>query len=185
MFRRRSTLTEGETPGGGGHPDVKPTMRRVLSKPFIIAAVALGSLGFALPALAGGSSSGGPTVYYAQTGLDGVIHCAGSYVYLGTGGGMATVETETYVQKDLYCVNADSYPANYFAAASDLVNDQYQVCQSTRWYWNTAPSGVWASWSWAESSCSSSRYFAIGWSQAEVNLGWRNNDISPNSWVTP
>jgi hypothetical protein len=185
VFLRRGTATEEGPPDGSEHRDPRLATRRVLSKPFIIAAITLGSLGFAVPALAGGPTTGGPTVYYAQTGLDGVIHCAGSYVYLGTGGGMATVETETYVQKDLYCVNADSYPNSYFAAASDLVDDQYQVCQSTPWKWNTSPSGVWASWSWAESTCSSSRYFAIGFSQAEVNLGWRDNNISVNSWVSP
>lgn len=186
MFRSRGTTLEQKPPGDDAEPSAQETRkRRIFSKPFVVALAALGSIAFAAPALAAGSSQGGPTTYYAQTGLDGIIHCARSWIYLGTGSGIATVETQTLVQRDLYCVNLDSYPNNYFAAASDLVNDSYTVCQSTPWVWNNSPSGVIATGAWYETQCPSSRYFALGFSHAEVNLGWRDNTISPNSWVTP
>lgn len=142
-------------------------------------------MGFAVPALAAGTSNAGPTTYYAQYGPDGVIHCAGYAASISTGGGNAAVNSNTYVKKNLYCVTNDSYPANYFASSADLVNGNDQICESTGWKWNTGGAEiVFQGAVWAESQCPSNEYFGFGFSQAAVNLAWQDGEINTN-WVTP
>lgn len=135
--------------------------------------------------MAAGSANAGPTTYYAQYGPDGVIHCAGYAVSIATSGGQAAVNSNTYVKKNLYCVTNDSYPANYFASAADLVKGDNHICEGTPWNWNSSGAEItYAGNVWAESLCPSStgQYFGLGFSHAAVNLGWQDGEIN-TGWV--
>lgn len=53
-------------------------------------------------------------VYYAQTGLDGVIHCATAEQDLWvTNGFTVNLSAATRTSKNLYCGTAETYPASY------------------------------------------------------------------------
>jgi hypothetical protein len=148
--------------------------RRILSKPFVIGIAVIGCLAVATPAFAGSNSTGN-VIYYAETGPDGIIHCAGYDAAIGTGSGLIASETNTYVAKDLYCVNADSYPANYFEARSQIYNDDYQICADTNWDWNSSgASTAVAEIDASDAQCGNAApYFTLGQNDAAVNLSWQ------------
>jgi hypothetical protein len=152
---------------GDGRP------RRLFSKGFIGTLAVIGVLGVSLPALAGSAGTGN-VIYYAKTGPDGVIHCAGYNSSVGTASGYVASATTTYVAKDLYCVNADSYPDDYFAARTQTYNSQEQLCEDSGWVWNSSPSSVQTYMVMNESACpTTSQYYTLGQNDAAVNLGWQ------------
>ena len=139
---------------------------------FVGLLAAAGVLGVAAPALAGSAGTGN-VIYYAQTGPDSVIHCAGYNAAVGTGGGTVAGAAVTYVAKNLYCVNADSYPSNYFEARAEIINTSNVVSADTGWVWNSSPSSVTAYIARSEAGCSSSEYYTLGQNNAAVNLAWQ------------
>lgn len=145
-----------------------------MSKGFVITLLVIGSLGLALPALAGGEQDTGSVIYYAETGPDGIIHCAG-YNSLVATDGYVVGETQTYVAKDLYCVNADSYPANYFEARAQIYTSAEDICEDSNWQWNASGASDVAAIdpSIPESDCPSSEYYVLGQNDAAVNLEWQ------------
>ena len=98
---------------------------------------------------------------------------AGLVSSVGTGSGYVAGNTITYVAKDLYCVNADSYPNNYFDARSQIINTSNVVCADSNWVPNTSPSSVSGYTLAVESGCPSSQYYTLGQNNAAVNLSWR------------
>lgn len=146
---------------------------KVLSKPFIALIGIVGFLGVTVPAFAAYGSTG-YVIYYGKYGPDGVIHCAGYNAAVDTNPGTVSSDTLTYVAKNLYCGSADSYPANYFAADTQLYNNNLQLCYDPGWQWNTnGASSVNTGFGMAEGSCPTSQYITLGQNYAAVNLAWQ------------
>jgi hypothetical protein len=134
---RRSESSEVGSGTSGAVVD-RSTKQRVLSPPFLVAAASVGALGFAVPAYAVDSSGLATNTYYAQTGSDGVIHCASAGATLYTGGGAAYVDYKTYTQADLYCVNNEQHPAGYLETYGAISTQDGGFCFSTPWSVNSS-----------------------------------------------
>jgi hypothetical protein len=167
-----------------------PRKRKILSPVFVLLVAFVGAAGFATTAYAYGSTQAGPTIYYGQTGPDGVIHCAGYEAQLNVHARPPTSDGDiydfstTYVAKDLYCVNADSYPANYFFTSAVVSQADGPFCFQTAWAGN--PSGASSIETYGvtdHTSCSAgpeNAYQGWGFSKAAVNLSWQYGTLDTN-----
>jgi hypothetical protein len=135
--------------------------------------------------------------FYAQTGLDGIIHCGlgiGSLTYLNTGGEgnppldpwyIATPGSVSNARRDYYCGHLEVVPPGYVSANANLYRNA-ALCVSTGWFANSGSStGIGVYIRKDVRACGGNGWFAVISQQDNaINLQYRQgNQWSPDFYI--